>query len=101
MTLTLELSPDVERALEAEAARRGVSPPVVAGEVLSEWAQERNGQSTLTQSALTPRQQAALRGYGLLAGRARTVDDFLRERRAEAEREMQATATRLERLKAR
>lgn len=104
MTLILELSPDTERAIEQEAQQRGVNAAIVAGEVLSVWAQTKQQNGTAVtgeaingegaQSTLSPRQQAAMRGYGMLAGRGRTVDDFLRERREEAEMEMQQATRR-------
>jgi hypothetical protein len=107
MTLILELAPEVERLIEDEAARAHRSVADVAATWLSEAARARqaqqavaldaNGQTSSTPASnppddaghnLTPRQQAARRGYGMLAGRGGTVDDFLAERRAEAEREM-------------
>jgi len=104
MTLTLELSPAVEAALEAEAIRRGVTPPAVAGEVLGNWAQGHEPQGHGPEGkerALTSRQQAVLAGYGKFAGRGRTVDDFLRERREESDREDAATHQRLSARRAR
>ncbi len=90
MTLTLELSPEVEAALEAEAARRGVTAPTVAGEVLNEWAQAgQNGGLTETEPMAQITAQP-LKRQGLLgkyANPRRTVDDFLREKHAERERE--------------
>jgi hypothetical protein len=113
MTLTLELAPEVERVLENEAqsARRSVAE--VAAAWLAEAARARQAQRAVavgangqTDSAtgdnvpddagnnLTPRQRAVLEGYGKFAGRVGSVEDFLAERHAEAERELEAMAQR-------
>lgn len=78
MTLTLELPEELEKALEAEAQRRGTHASQIAGEVLIQWS------LTHAQTSQT-RQTKTLKSYGLLKGRKRTVDDFLSERHQETE----------------
>lgn len=84
MTLTLEISPEVERELTRAAA--------ASGRALSEWIVE-----TARAVAARPasdeeetekrRLQAIAQLHGMCAGRSRTVDDFLAERHAEGEAE--------------
>jgi hypothetical protein len=38
MTLQIEIAPDVQAKIEAEAQARGVAPAIVAGDVLGAWA---------------------------------------------------------------
>jgi hypothetical protein len=95
MILTLELKPEIERALKAKAQRRGVPvekylSDIAEREALAPEMTPEN--DTTTQSTLTPRQQAALAGYGKYAGRSRTSEDLIRERREEATMEMQQAA---------
>ncbi len=87
MTLTIELAPHEEQALEAKAARMGLS--------LDEYLRDLVRRDAETEKqALSPRKAAALRGYGMLKGSTRTVDDFLQGRREEAEMEMAQAARR-------
>jgi len=72
MTLTLELSPDVERALEEKAHSAGMDLPTYATGVLEQKARR---------SAARPK---LLGKYARLPG---SVDDFLREKHAERDRE--------------
>ncbi len=86
MTHTLELSPDVERALEAKARRRGVSlavylrdvaqrdaaTPDVSGEVQSTQQAARRALETLaggTRAGLPPIPDEALTSASIYAGR--------------------------------
>lgn len=97
MTLTLELPAEIESRLEAEARTRGVAPAIVAGEVLGAWAHDKAAKGATNgngQKPLSARQQAALDGYGKYAGRSRTSDDLIRERREEATLEMAQAARR-------
>ena len=89
MSLLIELPPEWERVLEKEAAAHGQKSGDYAAEILRRTlpAPDENGHE---KRPLTPRQQAVMRLYGSLKGNGRTVDDFLRERREEAEREMRA-----------
>jgi len=88
MSLLVELPPEWEQVLEREAAAHGQDAGDYAASLLRRVLQKPSEQKEA--SGLTPRQQAAMRGYGMLKGDGRTVDDFLRERREEAEREMRA-----------
>ena len=74
MTLTLELPEELEKAIETEANRRGVSAEQVALQMLQ----------SLVES---DKPRKVLKSYGIAAGNGRTVDDFLRERHEEAERD--------------
>ena len=65
MTLTLELSPELERALEDEARRRGVETSQLALEALEKVVQP-------------SRPKKVLKGYGMFAGSGRTMEDSLR-----------------------
>lgn len=101
MTLTLELPAEIESAIAVEARRRGMTLEKYLSDLVERDAREPEVLSDVTtangeseQRILTPRQQAALAGYGKYAGRSRTSDDLLRERRAEAEREMQQAVPR-------
>jgi hypothetical protein len=84
MNLVLEVTPAVERALEQKARRRGVALETYAAQVL-----EREAVETTSEEAQSASTQAAprVRLLGILAGRERTVEDFLREKHEEIERE--------------
>lgn len=72
MPITIEqLEPETEQALANEAQRRGVEVSKVAVEVLGKWAHRKK-----------------LSGYAKFANVPGSVDDFLRERHAEADAEM-------------
>lgn len=86
--MILQIPPELEQRLAAQAQAQGQDTQTFALALLE------RGKLEPTQEpppALSPRQQAARAGYGMFAGDGRTVDDFLRERHEEAEREMQAT----------
>lgn len=90
MTLTLEVRPETEARLRELAVRRGVNVSAVVDELAADAiivpgpsASRGSGPSA------TAAQPLVLHGYGKFAGRSRTVDDFLRERHAEAATEMQ------------
>ena len=87
MTLTLELPEELEKALENEAAERGLSAEQVALQMLQPLVKPENVE------AEKPRK--VLKSYGIAAGSGRSVDDFLRERHEEAEREEAKTRERL------
>ncbi|HEX8236422.1 MAG TPA: hypothetical protein VF600_10725 [Abditibacteriaceae bacterium] len=98
MTLIIEVAPAVENALQAQAVQRGVSVQELAAAVLRDYVVHiANGETNSDKQS--KRQQAAQQGFGILAGGGRSVEDFLRERHEEAEREMQATAGRSKRLR--
>ncbi len=84
MTLTLEISPEVELELTRAAAQ--------AGRGLSEWildmAREKAARSQHEDDEAEARRlEAADRAFGMFAGDGRTVDDFLADRHAEGEAE--------------
>jgi hypothetical protein len=79
MSLTIELPPEIEKQVEERAAQNGQSAEEFAVALLS--------RGVATPQIEKPRR--VLRGRGLFAGSGRTVDDFLAERRAEAEMEME------------
>ena len=89
MSLIIELSPEWQRVLENEATAHGQNASDYAAEILRRTlpTPQENGHK---KRPLTARQQAVMRGYGMLKGDGRTVDEFLHERRDEAEREMRA-----------
>lgn len=91
MTLTLELSPELEQRLQTQAQAHGQDVQAFAIAVLERSAPEIKAPDA---NGLSPRQRAARRLYGCLPSNGHKVDDFLHERRQEAEREMQATAAR-------
>ena len=64
MTLTLELSPELERALENEARRRGVETSQLALEALEKVVQP-------------SRRKKVLKGHGMFAGKG-SMEDSLR-----------------------
>ena len=81
MTLTLELSPDLEAKLRDDAASLGVTPEAAALEaVRARYATERE-----TDEA---KRRALVRSlHGRAKGKSPTVDEFLAERQAEARAE--------------
>ena len=87
MTLTIELSPELEQRLQVQAQAHSQD---VAAFVLAVL--ERNAPASLVtpRHASTPRQRAALAGYGKFAGCGFSSTDLLRDRREAATREMKA-----------
>ena len=83
MTLTLELPEELEKALENEAQQRGLTAAQLALEAVEKIVQP-------------ARPKKVLKGYGMFAGCSRTVDDLLRERHEESDRE---EAQRCERMR--
>jgi hypothetical protein len=80
MTKLLNLPPQTEARLEAEALRRGVSADDLACEVLTQWA----AQAPKTNAE----RKAALRAArGSIAHLPLSVDKFLEEKHADIERE--------------
>jgi hypothetical protein len=83
MTVTLELPAEVESALEAKAARLGLRADELARRVVSDFAHAPEPEPFAEE-----KRRAAVRSLrGMLAGGTRTVDDFLRERHEESDRE--------------
>ena len=83
MTYTIELDAQTEQTLEERAQQRGVSVQALLSEIVESY----------TQSEKPSRVTAAsIRGKYTDGGR--TVDDFLRERREEAEVEIQQSKDR-------
>lgn len=93
MTLTLEIAPELEREIEQQAQQQGQS----VAEYVAAMLREKVLNSSPQQTSAKPRRVAS--GFGKYAGRGRTVDDFLAERRAEAEMEMRQAEER-DRLRA-
>lgn len=90
MTLTIELSPQMEQQLRAIAAANGQEPSAYAVTLIEralERIDEANG-SQANGSSLSPRQQAVQRLCGMLPSDGHAVDRFLAERHEEAEQEM-------------
>lgn len=84
MSLTLEVSPAIEKALEQKARRRGVALETYAAQILEREAVEAtNGEAQAKSTPATPRE----RMFGKYAFVGGTVDDFLREKHEEIERE--------------
>jgi hypothetical protein len=88
MTLTLELAPEVEAALQSEAARLGQSLPDFAAAQLAEIAH------TVTPQR-TPRRRTS--GFGKFAGLGVSSAEVAEDRRAEVEADERAFQERLER----
>lgn len=88
MILTLEVRPETEARLRELAARRSVDLAAVVDELAADAIIVPSPSAGSSPSAAAA-QPLVLRGYGKFAGRSRTVDDFLRERHAEAATEMQ------------
>jgi hypothetical protein len=82
MTLTIQIPPEVEAAITAKAERLGMPVEHYAAGVL-----QRDAQSSTDATVRIP-----VRARGLLAGAQGSVDEFLRERHEEAEREIQKDA---------
>lgn len=76
MTLTLELAPELEQEIARQAEQQGQSVSEYVMAMLREK----------TPAPAKPRRVTT--GYGMFAGCGRSVDDFLAERREEAETEM-------------
>jgi hypothetical protein len=103
MTLTLELPAEIESRLSQRADDAGVPIEQLATELLA-WSVMDKSDRDASHSAptangngqkpLSARQQAALDGYGKYAGRGRTSDDLIRERREEATMEIAQAARR-------
>lgn len=75
MTLILEFPPEVESEIQRRASELGQSV-------------EDYIEATVLKAVTTPpKQRRVATGYGKFAGDSRTVDDFLTDRRAEAEAE--------------
>jgi hypothetical protein len=86
MTLTIEVPAEVESALEAKAARLGLRADELARRVVSDFAHA--PEPVEGEVSAEEKRRAAVRSLrGMLAGGTRTVDDFLRERHAESDRE--------------
>lgn len=106
MTLILEATPELESRLQVLAARHGTSVEAVALQALESLTLQAptldaptNPKPTdETQKPLSPRQRAALAGYGKYAGSATGKvfgsAELIHERRQEAAHEMQQEAER-------
>lgn len=92
MTLTLEISPEVEAELMQAATSAGRELPVWIVEAAREKAAQ--DQESGVETEAQRRKEAAFAALGMFAGRGRTVDDFLADRRAEAELEMEQAENR-------
>lgn len=95
--MTLELSPELEREIEAAARLRGLDAPSfvrdAARRALDPFA-ALEGDALPLQGILTPeaeaaqkRREAAAAGFGMFAGHGLSVDEFLDARHAEAQRD--------------
>ena len=89
MTLVLELPEELERALELEAQRRGMEKTQLALEAVRN---EVNGKAARGNNKT--REKKILKSHGMFKNSTRTVDDFLRERHEEVDREEQRTPER-------
>lgn len=78
MTLTIEVDAKTEQTLEAKAQQRGVSVQVLLREIVESYTQN---------DKLSRVTAASVRGK--YAGTGDSVDSLLRERREEAEREIE------------
>lgn len=87
MTLTLEISPEVEAELTRAATSAGRELPVWIVEAAREKAAQNEMGEEKTEAQ--QRKEAAFAALGMFADRGRTVDDFLADRRAEAELEIE------------
>lgn len=76
MTLNLELAPELEEKIAQQAQQQGQS----VAEYVTAMLREK------TEAPAKPRRE--LKGYGMFAHLGPRVDDFLAERREEAETEM-------------
>jgi hypothetical protein len=76
VTLTIDLTPEQEAAIEAEATSRGMALP--------EFARLRLLEGVPAEGAGRSRK---LSGYGVLAGVGGSVEEFLRAKHAETARE--------------
>ncbi len=87
-TLTIDVTPDLQARLEEVADHRGLPVPECARDLLAEALVIHAPTATASLSAVRAEMAARIRS---IRGKYRhlpfTVDDFLRERREEAERE--------------
>ncbi len=90
--MTLELSPELEREIEAAARLRGTDAPSFVREAArraldpSAFAIEATPDA-LNGDAAQKRREAAAAGFGMFAGHGLSVDEFLDARHAEAQRD--------------
>lgn len=84
MTLTLEISPEVEAELTRAATSAGRALPVWIVEAARTVAEQNRRDKD---EAEARRIQAVNDGFGKFAGLGRTVDEFLADRHAEGEAE--------------
>ena len=82
MTLTLEIAPDIERALEQLAQANGQDAADYAATLLAEALRE--AEREVAEDAAPKPTAASVRGKYAIPGVA-TVDEFLAERHAEAQ----------------
>ena len=97
MTHRLDLSPELEAKLQALAAQRGADADATALQVLEEHlrevpvappVEEESAAEALGREEVRRRQrEAAVEGYGKMAGIGPSVDEFLREKHEETRRE--------------
>ena len=87
MTLTIKVDAKTERTLEEKARERGVSVEALLREIVK--SSVRNETTIATSAAEAIRKAAIANARGMLANSGRTVDDFLAERLAEAEYEIE------------
>ena len=85
MTLTLELSPELEKRARADAAARRVPLEDLAMEALETFVNA--AQQTSREDDETARLAAVDAGYGMFKGRDPSVDEFLAQRHVEGEAE--------------
>ncbi len=93
MTLTLEISPEVGEELTRAATSAGRELPEWIVEAARAAAEENRREK---EAEAQERREAAFSALGMFAGRGRTVDDFLADRHAEAEMEMEQAEQRRE-----
>ena len=84
MTLTLELSPELEQRARADAAARRVPLEVLAAAALEAFV---NSSPQASRDDEAARLAAIDAGYGMFRGCGQSVDEFLVERHAEGEKD--------------
>lgn len=83
MTLKLEISPELEQRVRADAAARRVPVETLAAVALEAFVDKSNSGAVSDDEAT--RLASIDAGFGMFADRGRSVDDFLAERHAEGE----------------
>ena len=99
MTLILELPPESEARLRDIARAHNLAPEEAATQALDQWMQQQG--DVADEEAKARRREAIKKARGMFKDRGWSSDDFLREKHAEAQRELEKDEMRWRERKAR